>query len=258
MLHSFGAPLRSIRRCKAFLLCSAVLLSLAASGQDPLQRYPQNYKLIFENPQVSVIRVHYGPHETVGVHDHSDLPTLFVYLNDSGRVRFRIEDIPPSVQVRPPAKLGSFRYSPGRRERHSVENLSDASSDFLRIELKQFPLRGGEGFRQDPPISFAASRTMKEFGNDQVEVERVICLAAATCPLDAATDPSVLIALSQGSVSGDPDHGGAMNIGDIRWMEANQQATATAPASAPAQFLRVIVKPTKPTTPISWRPAHSQ
>jgi hypothetical protein len=260
MLCSLRASLRSIRRCTAavLLLCGAALLSFPASAQNPLQRYPQNYKLIFDNPQISVIRVHYGPHEMVGVHDHSDLPTLFVYLNDSGRVQFRIEDIPPSVMVRQPAKLGSFYYSPGRRERHSVENLSDTSSDFLRIELKQFPLQGGEAFRKDPPTSLADSRTTKEFANDQVEVERVICLGGATCPLDAADEPSVLIALSQVSVSGFPDHNAAMNTGDIRWMEANQQAIATASANEPAQFLRVFVKPAKPTAPISWRQAHSQ
>jgi len=238
------------------LLCGAMLLAVPASAQDPLQRYPQNYKLIFDNPQISVLRVHYGPHETVGVHDHSDLPTLFVYLNDSGRVRFRIEDIPPSALVRPPAKLGSFRYSPGRRERHSVENLSNASSDFLRIELKQFPLRGGEAFRQDPPASTAASRTAKEFSNDQVEVERIICATGATCPLDAANEPSLLIALSQVSLNGIPYHDAGLNIGDIRWIEANQQATATAPAGEPAQFLRVRVKPTKPASPISRMQAH--
>jgi hypothetical protein len=260
MLCSLRASLRSIRRCTAavLLLCGAALLSFPASAQNPLQRYPQNYKLIFDNPQISVIRVHYGPHETVGVHDHSDLPTLFVYLNDSGRVQFRMEGIPPSVLVRQPAKLGSFRYSPGQLERHSVKNLSDTSSDFLRIELKQFPLQGGEAFRKDPPTSFAASRTEKEFANNQVEVERVICLGGATCPLDAASEPSVLIALSQASVSGFPEHNAAMNTGDIRWMEANQQAIASAPASEPAQFLRVFVEPAKRTTPISWGQAHSQ
>jgi hypothetical protein len=260
MLCSLRASLRSIRRCTAavLLLCGAALLSFPASAQNPLQRYPQNYKLIFDNPQISVIRVHYSPHESVGVHDHSDLPTLFVYLNDSGRVQFRMEGIPPSVLVRQPAKLGSFRYSPGQLERHSVKNLSDTSSDFLRIELKQFPLQGGEAFRKDPPTSFAASRTEKEFANNQVEVERVICLGGATCPLDAASEPSVLIALSQASVSGFPEHNAAMNTGDIRWMEANQQAIASAPASEPAQFLRVFVEPAKRTTPISWRQAHSQ
>jgi hypothetical protein len=36
--------------------------------------------------------------------------------------------------------MGAFRVSPGRLERHSVDNLSDLSSDFLRVELKHFPL----------------------------------------------------------------------------------------------------------------------
>jgi hypothetical protein len=255
MLCTLGAPLRCMRRCTAtvLVLCGAVVFSLPGSAQDPLQRYPQNYKLIFENQEISVIRVHYGPHETVGVHDHSDLPTLLVYLNDSGPVRFRMEDVPPSVLVRPPAKLGSFRYSPGQLERHSVENLSDASSDFLRIELKKFPLRGGKAFRGDPPASLAASGTTKEFVNGEVEVERVICMAGATCALAAASEPSILVALSQLSVSDGQDRDTAMNTGDVRWMEANQQATAT--ANKPAQLLRILVKSPKPISPVSWRQA---
>ena len=87
-----------------------------------------------------MIRVHYGSHEKVGVHDHSAYPTVYVYLSDSPPVQFTHDEQPPFVLTRPPAKAGAFRLSPGRRERHSVENMGDTSSDFLRVELRQVPL----------------------------------------------------------------------------------------------------------------------
>ena len=85
------------------------------------------------------MRVHYGPHEFVPMHDHSAYPTLYVYLNDSGEVR--IDHEPPNAfsVTRPPTHTGAFRIAPGMKERHSITNLSDPPSDFLRVELKSIP-----------------------------------------------------------------------------------------------------------------------
>ena len=132
------------RKGSVFLLCAACGASRA---QDSLKVFPKSYSLVFENSAVSVIRVHYGPHEKVGIHDHSDYPTVYVYLSDSPPVRFELDEKPPFALTRPPAKIGAFRVSPGRRERHSVENLGGTSSDFLRIELKQVPLGSVQSFR---------------------------------------------------------------------------------------------------------------
>ena len=119
---------------------AGVLFATAAHAQDPAKVYPANYKLVLDNAEFAVYRVHYGPHETVGVHDHSAYPTVYVYLNDGGPVRFTHEEAEPFTLVRPPTHKGAFRLSPGRIERHRVENLSDAPSEFLRIELKTIPL----------------------------------------------------------------------------------------------------------------------
>src|SRR5689334_13336066 len=91
-------------------------------AQDPLAVLPQNYKLIFENESVRVIRTHYGPHEKLAVHDHSRCPTVYVYLNDGPEVRFSHEEEKPFSLVRPSVKKGAFRVSPGRLEVHTVEN----------------------------------------------------------------------------------------------------------------------------------------
>lgn len=233
----------------ALLICPLAVLSMAhtASAQNPLERYPQNYKSILDNAQVAVLRVHYGPHESVPVHDHSDLPTLFVYLNNSGPVQFNMHGVPPSTMVRPSVQLGAFRYSPGRVERHSVQNLSDTSSEFLRIELKQFPLEGGESFRNDPPVNLAVNSISHDFINDQIEVDRVLCKAGSECSVPADPLPTLLVGLSAAHYSALPDSTAqTISLGDVRWIEPQHALRISAIASGPAHLMRILVKSPKP------------
>src|SRR5437879_1067353 len=105
-------------------LAFAYILLISASAavvcaQDPLTAFPNNYKLVLDNAQVRVLHCHYGPQEKVGVHNHSDFPTVYVYLSDSGEVRFTHVEEHAFVMTRPPVKAGAFRVSPGRPERHT-------------------------------------------------------------------------------------------------------------------------------------------
>ena len=63
-------------------------LALRLCAQDPLSHLPGNYSLVFENQAVRVIRVVYQPHEKLEIHDHPSTPTVYVYLTDSGPVKF--------------------------------------------------------------------------------------------------------------------------------------------------------------------------
>ena len=103
-----------IRTRVASLALLVAVVSSPAAAQNPVVAFPNNYKLILDNPDVAVLRVHYGPLETVGVHDHSAFATVYVYLNDSGAVRFRHEEDKPFDLARPPTHAGAFRVSPGR------------------------------------------------------------------------------------------------------------------------------------------------
>jgi hypothetical protein len=52
----------------------------AASGalaQDPVKVDPQHYKVIFENDQVRVLKIHYGPHEKSVMHSHPDSVVVY-------------------------------------------------------------------------------------------------------------------------------------------------------------------------------------
>ena len=51
---------------------------------DPLKADPKHYSLVFENNQVRVLRVRFGPNEKGELHEHT-LNHIVVYLNDQAR-----------------------------------------------------------------------------------------------------------------------------------------------------------------------------
>ena len=230
-----------LRRALVFSAVAAMSV-LAAAAQDPLTLLPDNYKLVFQNDEVKVIRAHYGPHEKVPVHDHPAYPTVFVYLDSSGAVRIDHQEAgaaPVSI-TRSPTVMGSYRIAPALAERHSIENLGDTSSDFLRIELKT-PLQLEEPFRGKAPQSVAASLDAVEFTNPNLTVERVICAGAEACPVKASSAPSLLVALTPVSLATD---GGDQKLaaGAVSWLDASRPAKVQATGDAAAQVLRIVIE----------------
>ncbi len=220
------------------LLPAAATSATVAHAQDPLKAYPNNYSLLFDNPQVRVLRCHYGPHEKVGVHNHSDYPTVYVYISDAGPVRFTHVEEKAFVMTRPPVKAGSFRVSPGRPERHTVENLSDLPSDYLRIELKQIPLHGTlSPKRGEAPASLDQSGTTSVFNDPELAISRVVCLPGATCQLDSEASPSLLVSLSPAKLSGSLQQ--EMKPGSVVWLPASNSDSLNASGPAPAHILRL-------------------
>jgi len=171
-------------------------------AQDPTVAFPKNYRVVMDNPDVDVLRVHYGPHESIGVHDHSGYPTVYVYLNDSGPVRF-VHQPENVILTRPPTHTGAYRVSPGLKERHSLVNLSDKPSEYLRVELKDVPAgcvkREFRGAAPEPPLK---PGTTVEFEDSGLRIERVVCDAGAACKLPAESAPSVVVAFSPAELVG--------------------------------------------------------
>ena len=221
-----------------------VLLASVASvpplcGQDATVAFPKNYHVTFENAWVDVIRVHYGPDEQVGVHDHSAYPTVYVYLNDAGPVQFDHDGTPTSRLTRPPTHAGAFRVSPGQAERHSVDNVSDTSSDFLRVELKKVPLRSGlKEFRGEAPKGEVRAMDAIEFTSPQVSMERIVCVGSGACEAKGAAVPSLLIALRAVETKGPT--ASRMQVGDVRWVAEKETDALTPVGDGPVQVLRVL------------------
>jgi len=104
--------------------------SLPASELDPVRVAPEHYKVEFENPQVRVIRAHYGSHEAGPLHEHI-LNRVMVYLTDAN-VKVTTPD--GRVQISK-APAGDVRM--GGAARHREENLSLLPFEVVVVELKR-------------------------------------------------------------------------------------------------------------------------
>jgi quercetin dioxygenase-like cupin family protein len=96
---------------------------------DPLKVAPDHYKLEFENDQVRVFRVHFGPHESVPMHEHQ-LNRVMLYLTDA-----KVESTSADGKVElVPHKAGEVGQ--GGALKHKETNTSDQPVDVLVTELK--------------------------------------------------------------------------------------------------------------------------
>jgi hypothetical protein len=74
------------------LVVGVLVLAVAAvpaMAQDPVKVDPKHYKLEFENDQVRVLRITYGPHEKSVMHEHP--ASVAVFLTD-GQAKFTLPD----------------------------------------------------------------------------------------------------------------------------------------------------------------------
>jgi hypothetical protein len=220
------------------LLTTLLLLALQTPAQQTL---PPNYNTILENQTFRIIRVHYGPHEKVPIHDHPDTPTVYVYLNDSGPIRIIHEekDGTQSTVVRPPTHTGAFRVSPGMLERHSIENPGDLPSDFLRVELLGARL-GDQAleFRGPAPTDLTHNITAIEFSSPKLTITRILCTDPMPCKAPPTAAPSVIAAFSNTTVTlaGKPTLLEANNVLSIA---PNQPFQISPVGPVPAHILQI-------------------
>lgn len=97
-------------------------------AQDPLKVESTHYKLAFENEQVQVVSIHYGPHEKSILHHH---PAGVVVNLTDGHLRFTDQN-GTTQEVR--AIHGEARWFPPVS--HKVENLSNTAYDGVYIGVK--------------------------------------------------------------------------------------------------------------------------
>ena len=113
-------------------LAAALALSWAvtqpARGQDAVTTNSQQYTVEFENDQVRVLRVVYGPREKSSMHEHPDC--VGVYLTD-GHIRITLPD---GRTGEPYVKAGQAMWHPAGK--HEIENLGDTPFELLLTEMK--------------------------------------------------------------------------------------------------------------------------
>jgi hypothetical protein len=243
----------------SFLLRSTVIAGLvvansvaqsnqATDSKSPLRVAPQAYKLEFENDWVRVTRVHYGPHEKLPEHYHTERASAYVYLNDSGPVIFKHIDLPYGAITRAPTKSGSFRLFRGVKEVHAVENPTDVPSDFMRIEFKTEPVNEsslrGKYFREPHPAGENYSKV--QFENEQIRITRVEIAGHKTMDMStASSEPALIMALVPARFvvrSANRASQIELTAGKSSWLPASQQALFENSGDSAAEALRFDFK----------------
>jgi uncharacterized RmlC-like cupin family protein len=116
--------LRQVLYGVVLCLCLAPILS----AQDAVKVDPKHYRVVSENDQVRILKVHYGPHEKSLMHSHP--VAVAVFLTDA-KATFNYADGKKEDVVR---KAGDALYTPAGA--HLPENTSDKPFDVIVVELK--------------------------------------------------------------------------------------------------------------------------
>lgn len=228
----------------AFALAQILLLAPAPGTQTDA---PRAYQPEFENARVRVTRVRYAPREKISSHDHPENPTVYVYLRDSGPVRFTHLGEESFTLTRPAVRAGGFRLSRGAKETHSVESLTDQPTEFLRVELKGLDLTRQYFRGRFPPEPRAARRRALQkvrYEDRQVRITRVTCAARRPCPgLSGGTAAALLVALTPawlGSAGAGAEV--TLALGQTVWSEAGAAPPFANASDRPAEFLKIELK----------------
>ena len=112
----------------AVSLALQVMATAPAMAQDPVKVDAKHYKVEFENAQVRVLRITYGPHEKSVMHGH---PTsVAVFLTDA-TTKFTLPD---GKTVSSDFKAGMVQWEAGGK--HLPENVGDKPFELILVELK--------------------------------------------------------------------------------------------------------------------------
>lgn len=228
----------------AFVLAQILLL---APAQEATAVAPRSYRPEFENARVRVTRVRYGPREKIALHDHPANPTIYVYLRDSGPVRFVHTGVEQLTLTRPAVRAGGFRLSHGAKETHSVESLTDQPTEYLRVEFKGLTVDRQVFRGRFPPEPRAARRRAAQqvrFEDKQVRVTHVTCAARRACAgLGGPGAASLLVALTPAWLRSVGDGAEVtLGLGQTLWSEAGAAPPFANASDSPAEFLRIDLK----------------
>jgi len=120
-----------MRRALIASLLALVIPATRVAARDAVKVDAKHYKVEFENDQVRVLRVNYGPHEKSVMHSHP--ATVAVFLTD-GQGRFTFPD-GKSQDI--PIKAGTTQWEAGST--HLPENTGDKPFEVIVVELKGKP-----------------------------------------------------------------------------------------------------------------------
>ena len=214
-----------------------VFIALAAPtalAQDPVKVDANHYKVMFENDQVRVLRIHYNPKEKSVMHEH---PASVVVFLDNSKTKFTLADGSVTTDS---GKAGQLRFADAGK--HLPENIGATPVEAVLVELKG-KSGTGSAVAMDP-VKVDPSRHKVEVENDKVRVLRIKIKAGDTTkqhehPNGVAiflTDVKTKFTRGDGTT-----REGENKRGEAIWA-AGEKHTVNNMASKPAEIILVELK----------------
>jgi len=110
------------------VLFAVIILSGNSFAQDAVKVDPKHYKVEFENDQVRVLRITYGPGEKSVMHEHPDAFAIFLTDIDG---KFTFAD---GTTQDNNLKAGMTLWTPAGK--HLPENVGDKPFELILVEMK--------------------------------------------------------------------------------------------------------------------------
>jgi len=110
------------------VLLAVMLCSGNSFAQDAAKADAKHYKVEFENDQMRVLRITYGPHEKSVMHSHPE--GVVIFLTDA-KGKFTLPDGKTQENT---WKAGDVSWVPASS--HQPENLGNKSFSLIQIEMK--------------------------------------------------------------------------------------------------------------------------
>jgi hypothetical protein len=139
------------------------LASVAAFAQDVVHLAPDQVKVVFENDRVRVLHFNEPGHSKLPMHSHPDYVAVG-FTTDHSKYTF-----PDGKTSNERTKADDVTYS--KAITHAYENLSDAASESVMVELKEPGAAAAAKTRLDP-VKLDPKHYKVVINNDQVRVLR--------------------------------------------------------------------------------------
>lgn len=110
------------------VLFTVIILSGYCFAQDATKVDPKHYKVEFENDQVRVLRITYGPGEKSVMHEHPNAVAIFLTDVD-GKFTF-----PDGTTQDNKSTPGTTLWTPAGK--HLPENVGDKPFQLILVEMK--------------------------------------------------------------------------------------------------------------------------
>jgi quercetin dioxygenase-like cupin family protein len=220
---------------RVLFLTFIALAAPIALAPDPVKVDANHYKVMFENDQVRVLRIHYNPKEKSVMHEHP--ASVVVFLSDS-KAKFTLPD--GSTTTDGGGKAGEVRFSDAGK--HLPEDIGTTPVEAVLVELKG---KSGMGSAVTlDPVKVDPERHKVEVENDKVRVLRIKIKDGDTTKQHEHPN-GVAIFLTDVKTKFTRDDGttreGANKRGEAIWAAAEKH-TVTNVAGKPAEIILVELK----------------